>query len=91
MTPCYLGVAVSVPRGERMNRSTYNFLLGYGAALNLFPAGRRYYTRRIRVRSDREAMAADWRAVGRDMSGAFGQVRVEDANGRVEQEREHAH
>lgn len=54
------------------------FIRGAASVLDLMPAPRvAVFGRDILARSDAEALAADWRAVGDDLYRAMGQVRDE--------------
>ncbi len=58
-----------------LRRSLRNILTGMGSILNLFPAPRPPLTRpKFLDRTDEEALASDWQAVGDDMRTAMKQV-----------------
>lgn len=74
--------AMHLERMPRMNekRHTKSFLRGFARALDLRGALAAPYARRAysRHRSDRAALAADWRAVMNDLGNAFSQVKLRD-------------
>lgn len=74
-----------------MRQITRNILHGAGSILDMMPrAGIVVVGQRILERSDAEAVASDWQAVGEDVSGSIAQATSEGSGNEQQKEQERA-